>query len=84
MNCELLTVKKRGFTQNGRTQCSNGTTRCTRMRKREEKKSTRSLLVEFLPVLKEEAGLLHKITKRTAWRGGLQVLEELEAADAHP
>ena len=36
VNCCLLTAKKRGFTQNGRTQCSDGTIWLHEMKKKKK------------------------------------------------
>ena len=50
--------------------------------RQKRKKEEHPKLVSFIVVGAErEAGLLHKITKPTAWRGGVQVLEEEEEKD---
>ena len=47
------------------------------MKKGEEKRrgNTKNLLIGRLPVQKGGTGSSHKITKPTAWRGGVHVLE---------
>ena len=80
MKCCLLIVEKRGSTRDGRTQCCDGKTGCMkrrrRMKKRESMRISRSCA-------DGRTGLLHKITKPTAWRGGVQILEE-EEKDVRP
>ena len=87
VNCRRLIVKKRGFTQNGRTQCSSGAFGCTRrknsMKKREGKKKHQNLVSRMITCGEGGAGFLHKTTKPTAWRGDVRVPEDLDG-DAEP
>ena len=74
MKCCLLIVEKRGSTRDGRTQCCDGKTCCMKRRRRMKKRES----MRTRSCADGRTGLLHKITKPTAWRGGVQILEEEE------
>ena len=60
-------MRKRGFIQDGKTPCRSGMEELNQQRVKQIIKSAEG-----------SAGLLHKITKPTAWRGGAQILKKEE------
>ena len=64
-----LIVKKRGSTQNGRTQCCHGTLGC--LRRREAEKSIRMLVDRMMSAAEGGTGSLHRNTKPGGRRRGL-------------
>ena len=79
LNCWRQTARKLGFIQEWKKPCKNGMF-CWKMKKEDEKRKMEELhqqsVNEMINSAEGSAGLLHKFTKPTAWRGRSKDLEE--------
>ena len=85
LSCWRQTVKKRGFTQEGKILCRNGIKWSEEMKKKDEKDKMEEMhhhkVAQMIESAEGSAGLLHKILMLATWRGGAQILvnEEKDA-----
>ena len=75
-------MRKRGFTQDGKMLCRSGLSGWEEMKKKGEKEKMEEMhlhqVAQMIKTAEGSAGLLHKISKPTAWRAGAQILENEE------
>ena len=77
-------MRKRGFTQDGRILCRSGFKWLEDMKKKDEKEKMEEVhqhkVAQMTKSPEGSAGLVHKISTPTAWRGGAQILVNEEDA----
>ena len=75
-------MRERGPTQDGKILCRKWCKWLEEMKKRDEKGKVEELyqhkVAQMIKSAEGSAGLLHKITKPTAWRGETQILKKEE------
>ena len=81
LNCWRQTVRKRGSMQDGKTPCRKWYEWLEEMKKDEEEKMDEmhhQKVAQMIESTDGSAGLLHRISKPTSWRGGAQILKKEE------
>ena len=81
-SCLRRIVRKHGPTQDGRIPCTKWYEWLGYMKKEDEKENMEEMhqhkVEKMIKGAEGSAGLLHKITKPTPWRGGAQILKKEE------
>ena len=71
-------MRKRGFAQDGMRLCKKWYKWLEEMKKKDEKEKMEEMhqpkVAQMIKIAEGSAGLLHKISKPTAWKKGAQIL----------